>query len=127
MSKEDARKVELLHRKKFGARGCMGGLDCMHWRWDKCPVAWHGVFKGKEKYPSIVLEALCDANLWFWHAQFGHAGTLNDINIWNKSRLKDVFLDGSFEGDFEYFLVGEIFNHLWILVDGIYPQLARLV
>ena len=86
----------------------------MHWIWDNCPVAWHGVFKGKEKHPSIVLEAFCDANLWFWHADFGHAGTLNDINIWNKSSLKNVFLDVTFNGDFEYLLGGGIFNHLWL-------------
>ena len=39
MTREGARKVELLHWKKFEARGCIGGLDCMHWHWDKFPAA----------------------------------------------------------------------------------------
>ena len=125
MSRADARRVEELHRRKFGTPGCMGALDCMHWIWDMCPVAWQGQFKGKEKHPSIVLEAMCDYNLWIWHAQFGHAGTLNDINIWNKSDLKELLVNGLFQGDFEFEMGGEVFKHLWILVDGIYPKLAR--
>ena len=68
---------------------------------------------------------MCDYNLWIWHAQFGHAGTLNDINIWNKSDLKEVLVNGLFKGDFDYEMGGEVFKHLWILVDGIYPKLAR--
>ena len=70
---------------------------------------------------------MCGYNLYIWHSYFGHAGTLNDINVWNLSNLNDAFLNGSFDGDFEYELGGEIFHHLWILTDGIYPQLARYV
>lgn len=125
MSRSDARRVADLHERKFGTPGCMGALDCMHWIWDMCPVAWHGQFKGKEKHPSIVLEAMGNYNLWIWHAQFGHAGTLNDINIWNKSDLKEILVNGMFQGDFEFEMGEEVFNHLWILVDGIYPMLAR--
>jgi len=32
-----------------GFPGCLGSWDCRHWEWDKCPVAWAGQFKGKEK------------------------------------------------------------------------------
>jgi hypothetical protein len=40
-----------------GFPGCLGSLDCMHWGWKNCPKALAGQFKGKEKGPTIVLEA----------------------------------------------------------------------
>ena len=45
----------------------------------------------------MILKALSDINLYIWHTQFGHAGSLNDINVWIASDLKKSFLDGTFE------------------------------
>ena len=75
------------------------------------------------------MEAFADYNLWFWHHSFGWPGSLNDINIWNRSSLLKRFLDGSFadEVDFEFEIGGRVFNRLWLLVDGIYPELSRFV
>jgi hypothetical protein len=51
-----------------GVDGIAGSIDCMHYDWLKCPKAWQGVFKrGDQKYASLVLEAACDYNLYFWH------------------------------------------------------------
>ena len=72
MSQSDARKVESAHRREFKVPGCMGVIDCIHWVSEKCPVAWQGKFHGKEDSPIMILEALCDINLYIWHAQFGH-------------------------------------------------------
>ena len=33
---------------------------------------------GKRSFATIVLEAVADNNLWFWHATFGVAGSCND-------------------------------------------------
>ena len=70
----------------------------------------------------IVLEAVADNNLWFWHAAFGFAGSCYDINILDTSPLRTHFLDGSHAKiDFDY-SIGEFeFNKLYYLVDGIYP------
>ena len=83
----------------------------MHIGWKNCPVAWQGQFQGKEKVPTIVLEAVADYNLWIWHASFGYAGTLNDINIWEQSPLLTSLLDGTFSKfvDFEFEL-GDVFS-----------------
>ena len=127
----DLKSIVGLHESKHGIKGMFGSLDCMHVFWKNCPKGYHGQFKGKEKKPSIVLEAACDYNLWFWHASFGYPGTLNDINILNLSPLVDSFLDGSFETTEQsvvpYELNGEKFRQVFLLADGIYPCWSRFV
>lgn len=44
----------------------------------------------------MVLEAISDYHLWFWHALFGYAGSLNDLNILNLSPLLKSLVDGTF-------------------------------
>jgi Plant transposon protein len=65
--------------------------------------------------------------LWIWHASFGYAGTLNDINIWEQSPLLNAFTDGTFTKciDFEFTIGNTKFDKVWLLVDGIYPDIAR--
>ena len=127
----DLKSILSLHESQHGVKGMFGSLDCMHVFWKNCPKGYHGQYKGKEKKPSIVLEAACDYNLWFWHASFGYPGTLNDINVLNLSPLVDSFLDGSFEKAEEevtpYELNGEKFSRLFLLADGIYPCWSRFV
>lgn len=129
MNRGDAKRVSDLHLEKHGIAGMIGSLDCSHVGWKNCPVAWQGQFKGKEGKPTLVMEAICDYNLWFWHAAFGFPGTQNDINIWDQSVLLRSFIDGTFasEVDFEFQIGGTNFHRLWILVDGIYPELSRFV
>lgn len=129
MTRSDARKVSNIHEVEFGVAGCIGCLDCMHVYWRTCPVAWQGQFEGKDGSPSIVLEAVADYRLWLWYARFGFPGTLNDINIWDQSKLLKQFLDGTFTADidFPFFINNEEFYQVWLLVDGIYPELSRFV
>ncbi len=89
-------------------------------------------FKEKKK-PTIVLEALCDYNLWFWHGAYGFAGSLNDLNILASSPLLESMLDGSFEeleqqsGVVPYTIKDSTFDKVFLLADGIYPPYARFV
>ena len=130
-TKEDLKNIVRLHEVVHGVPGMFGSLDCMHTWWKNCPVGWKGSFKGKEKHSTIVLEGCCDHHLWLWHAAYGFAGTLNDINILNLSPLVDRILDGTFQ-DLEvdcvpYKIEEEEFKELYILVDGIYPRRNRFV
>ena len=132
-TEQDVKGITRLHENvHHGAKGMIGSLDCMHTYWNKCPVAWQGSYKkGTKDLPSIVLEAACDHHMWFWHASYGYAGTLNDINILNLSPLMEGFVNGSFE-ELEnyvtpYKLAGEEFHILYFLVDGIYPSYSRFV
>jgi Plant transposon protein len=129
MSKADAMRVSSLHQHEFGVRGCIGCLDCMHVTWKNCPSSWKGQYQGKEGSPTIILEAVADYNLWIWHTRFGFPGTLNDINVWDQSSLLRKILDGTFSAfvDFPFRIANKTFNKVWIMVDGIYPELARFV
>lgn len=130
-TKADLKSITKLHKAVHGVDGLFGSLDCMHTVWKNCPMAWQGSFQGKEGKPTIVLEALSDYHMWFWHAAYGFAGTLNDLTILSFSSLLEQLLDGSF-GDLEdelvpYKISAEEFMKLFILVDGIYPQYSRFV
>jgi hypothetical protein len=128
LTPSDAEKVEAMHYKNHGVHGMIGSLDCSHFVWGNCPVAHHGQFQGKEGRPTIVVEAMADYNLYAWHAVFGYCGTLNDLSIWDSSYLLQSLCDGSFSKlDFPFTVGGERHEQLWMLVDGIYPSLARFV
>ena len=130
---KDVAGIFKLHKKKHKVNGVFGSLDCMHTFWKNCPKAWAGSHKGKEKSPSIALEAICDYNLWFWHASCGYAGTLNDLNILSLSPLLKALSDGSFAelekkaNTVPHTMSSEEFDKLFILVDGIYPPHCRFV
>jgi hypothetical protein len=59
----------------------IGSLDYSHFVWGNCPVAHHGQFQGKEGKPTIVMEAMCDYNLFAWHTMFGYSGVLMTLTF----------------------------------------------
>jgi hypothetical protein len=56
----------LQENEQRGFPGCIGSIDGMHWAWKNCPSGWAGQYKGKEKKPTIVLEAVASKNLRIW-------------------------------------------------------------
>jgi hypothetical protein len=42
-------------------------LDCMHYKWKNCPVAWQGDYGDMDGDKSIILEAIVDQSLHIWH------------------------------------------------------------
>ncbi|CAN0845714.1 hypothetical protein LINGRAHAP2_LOCUS4183 [Linum grandiflorum] len=73
----------------------IGSIDCMHWEWRNYPTAWAGQYRGHVHRPTVGLEAVAEYNTWIWHAYFGTAGSLNDINILGQSRVFNRILNGS--------------------------------
>ena len=130
---EDLKNITKLHKSVHKVEGMFGSIDCCHTYWKNCPKAWQGSFKGKEDYASIVLEAISDHHLWFWHVSYGYAGTLNDKNILHLSPFLKKLVDGSFEaleeeaGVVPFTMSEEEFNKTYVLVDGIYPRYSRFV
>ncbi|KAK3192949.1 hypothetical protein Dsin_024259 [Dipteronia sinensis] len=74
-------------RNSVGRLGMLGNLDYMHWKWKNCPTAWAGQYASRSGFPTIILEAVADYDLWIWHAYFGLSGTNNDINVLEASHL----------------------------------------
>ncbi|XP_045083158.1 uncharacterized protein [Aegilops tauschii subsp. strangulata] len=94
-----------------GFPGMLGSLDCMHWCWEKCPIAWKGQFThGDKGVPTLIL--------WIWHAFFGVPGCNNDINVLNQSTLFIEQLSGHNEKEYQ---------HGYYLVDGIYSEWAAFI
>jgi Plant transposon protein len=96
MNRADARRLSELHYYHHGFSGIVGSLDCMHIFWKQCPVGWQGAYQGAKKAPTIILEAVADYNLFLWHSSFSHPGSLNDLNVWDRSELLVEFIDGTF-------------------------------
>jgi hypothetical protein len=71
--------------------------------------------------------------MFFWHASYGYAGCLNDINILNLSPFLEHLIDGRMDaeahaaGVIPFEVAGEQFDLLFTLVDGIYPKYSRFV
>jgi hypothetical protein len=131
----DLKSISELHLQVHGVPGMLGSLDCMHTYWKNCPVAWQGSFQGKAKGQStIILEAVADHCLWFWHASYGYSGALNDLNVLTLSPLMRRITDGSFtqteaESGVVPFDIGtsQSFLKMFMLVDGIYPSYSRFI
>ncbi|XP_048633777.1 putative nuclease HARBI1 [Brassica napus] len=117
----------LLHIGEIrGFPGMVGSIDCMHWRWKNCPTAWKGQYTRGSTKPSIVLEAVASQDLWIWHAFFGLPGTLNDINVLDRSPVFDDIIQGR-APRVEYVVNGHMYNLAYYLTDGIYPNWSTFI
>jgi hypothetical protein len=110
-----------------GFPGMLGSIDCMHWEWKNCPVAWKGQFcRGDHGKPTIMLEAVASQDLWIWHAFFGVASSNNDINVLNQSNVFNDILEGQ-TPTVQYIVNSHPYNMGYYLADGIYPEWATFV
>ena len=125
-SREDIQR--LLHiGEARGFPGMLGSVDCMHWQWRNCPVAWKGQYtRGDQHGPTVMLEAVASHDLWIWHAFFGVAGSNNDINVLNRSPLFTEVVQGR-APEVHFTVNGNEYNMGYYLADGIYPEWATFV
>ncbi|KAG7577748.1 Harbinger transposase-derived protein [Arabidopsis thaliana x Arabidopsis arenosa] len=65
-------------------------------------------------------------DLWIWHAFFGPPGTLNDINILDRSPVFDDILQGR-APNVNYVVNGRDYHLAYYLTDGIYPKWATFI
>uniref|UniRef100_A0A0D3AYB5 DDE Tnp4 domain-containing protein n=1 Tax=Brassica oleracea var. oleracea TaxID=109376 RepID=A0A0D3AYB5_BRAOL len=109
-----------------GFPGMIGSIDCMHWEWKNCPTAWKGKYSRGSGKPTIVLEAVASYDLWIWHAFFGPPGTLNDINVLDRSPVFDDIINGQ-APQVTYSVNGREYHLAYYLTDGIYPKWATFI
>ncbi|KAJ9547313.1 hypothetical protein OSB04_019856 [Centaurea solstitialis] len=124
---EDIQQLYAAYEERHGFAGMLGSLDCMHWEWANCPVAWQGQYhRGDKPHPSVILEAAASQDAWIWHAFFGCAGAMNDLNVLNHSPLFEDVYDGK-APDQTFLVNGATYKHGYYLEDGIYPEWATFV
>jgi len=105
----------------------LGSIDCMHWEWKNCPVAWQSQYRrGDHCKPTIILEVVASQDLWIWHAYFEVVGSNNDINVLNQSSVFDDVLYGR-APLVQFIINGTSYNIGYYLVDGIYLDWATFV
>jgi hypothetical protein len=104
-----------------GFLGMLGSIDCMHWRWDKCPTAWRGAYAGHKHWPTMILGAVALQDLWIWHVFFGLPGSLNDTIVLNRSPLFQSLTFGR-TPQVEYMVNGNRYSMGYYLAYGIYPS-----
>ncbi|XP_025819123.1 uncharacterized protein LOC112895383 [Panicum hallii] len=124
-TEEDVRHL-VEEGEQRGFPGMLGSIDCMHWTWRNCPSSWKGMFTGRGKSPSMILEAVASRNLWIWHAYFGMPGSCNDINVLHRSSLFDRFMQGT-STPVNFTVNGHSYNMGYYLADGIYPDWPTFV
>jgi len=64
-----------------GMPGCIGSIDCTHWQWAKCPKALGGQYLDRKGKRSIVIETVCDEDLYIWNLFVGCPGAYKDKNV----------------------------------------------
>jgi hypothetical protein len=124
-NEDDTKRLMEINEKR-GWPGMLGSLDCMHWTWKNCPKAWHGQYCGKSKDATIVLEAVASQDLWIWHCFFVLPGTLNDINVLQRSPLFAKLANGE-APTCNYKVMNNEYTMGYYLADGIYPDWATFV
>jgi hypothetical protein len=112
--------------KARGFPGMFASLDCMHWTWKTCPVAWQGDFGDRDGNNSIILEAVADEGLHIWHAYFGLPGANNDLTVLDRSPLIQNMLTSDAR-DFKFTVNGCEYDRYYLLTDGIYPRWSCFV
>ena len=84
------------------------------------------MFQGKSGVATVVLESIADHNCRFWHFNFGSPGTLNNLNILDRSPLFDNAVRGV-APQVNFVVNNNNYNYAYWLGDGIYPSYACFV
>ena len=121
---DTARLLAIGERRGFP--DMLGFIDCMHWTWKNCHVAWQGMYVGHKKDPTIILEAVASKDLWIWHGFFGMPGSHNDINVLQRSPVFARLAEGA-GPQVNYSINRNNYTLGYFLADGIYPYWATFV
>lgn len=66
---------------RMGLPGCIGSTDCVHLKWDRCPVSLTNLCKGKEGFPSLSYSCTVDHHRKILGVTRSNFGTRNDKTI----------------------------------------------
>jgi Plant transposon protein len=120
----EERKVISERMSRHGFPGCLGSWDCKHFNWKNCPMRLAGQHKGHAEggKTTLILEAFADYRRYFWYVNFDDPGSLNDLNVLDKSSIVYDLLNGTLSiVTAPYTINGKERDWMYFLVDGIYP------
>jgi len=87
-----------------------------------------GAYQSRKGKRGIVVEAVCDEDLWVWHLFVGAPGSLNDINVMHQSPLYLDATGGRWPPrNKPYTINGHTRTLPYYLVDGTYPRFSFLI
>jgi hypothetical protein len=109
-----------LINQQRGFPGLFGSLDVTHFTWKNCPKSLHGQFLNKDGLFSIAAEVVATSDCFIWHLHSNMPGTLNDINILNRSPLVANILEKMTPAA-NFKINGRDYHQVYFLTDGIYP------
>ncbi|XP_038693787.1 putative nuclease HARBI1 [Tripterygium wilfordii] len=121
----DIARLLKLHESR-GFPGMLGSIDCMHWTWKNCPSRWKGHYSGHCGDATVILEAVASRDLWIWHSFFGLPGSLNDINVLERSPVFTDLINGR-APPVNFVINNHQYDMGYYLADGIYPQWSTIV
>ncbi|RWR94254.1 putative nuclease HARBI1 [Cinnamomum micranthum f. kanehirae] len=102
-------------------------IDCMHWMWKNCLVAWKCMYaRGDHREPSLILEAVVSYDLWIWQAFLGLPGSHSNINVLDRSLIFTNLTEGRTPSA-NYSINDHEYTTGYYLADGIYPSWATFV
>lgn len=112
---------------RLGFPGCIGSTDCVHIRWDRCPVGERFYHKGKEGYPTLSYEVTVNHTSKIIAATKGFPGTRNDKTIVRFDGFVSSIHDEERYQDVKYTMCksnGEEYEEkgAYLLVDGGYHK-----
>jgi hypothetical protein len=113
-----------------GFPGLFASWDCKHFPWKICPMQWTGQYQGHHEggKRTIIMEAIADCDQYLWYINFGSPGSLNDINVLDKSSIVGAMMCGKLNIKVpEYTINGTSEDWLYFLADGIDPDWAIFV
>ena len=103
---KDEMEKEMAVNATRGFPGMLGSIDCCHWKWHRCPIAWQGQYCDRERNRSIVVEAIAGHDMYFLQAFVGLPGSLNDISVMGRTDLQHKYMM-SIAFDHKFLLDGE--------------------
>jgi len=127
---KEEREVMSAIMKGKGFPGAMCSWDCKHFTWKNCPMRLAGQHQGHSEggKKTLILESIADFRRYLWYVNFGDPGSLNDLNVLDKSSIVGAMLSGNLDLRSEQYKInGTVRDWNYFLVDGIYPKWAIFV
>ena len=89
-------------------------------------MPWAGKFKDRSGMRSVIAEAVAEHDMYFWHVCLGSPGSLNDIQVLNRSTIISAYMESP-AVSIKYTIGDTEFEGAFFLADGIYPNYAYLM